>query len=806
MTINTFLPKRPASWGHTFALLALLWGVSSLPAAAQVKDLGYTITPAASMIRFDDQAGIDNGPLYGAMLGFSFGEYIELSGQYLFNNDLRTDIGGLTALGQVPPDFDPALFERKLSLQRYGGALKVNVGRGRLFPFVTLGGGLLRFEPDNLDQSDTIYLTGGLGLQYSLADRYTFSVQVEDMLYRLNPSILFSEADLTDLGLTAGQFETENLSNLGITAGLQFYLGGRARGESTEVDRAFEDQFSNGLRGLSLKIEPFGGQIDFDRELGYQKNQRMAGVAAGFDFGPYVGLRGFYWRGVEDGEISQFDDLQAYGGELKLNFSSFGQNIAPYLTLGGGYMDVLDGYVGNGTVVPEDRSFVMAGGGLSLPLGNAVSLYGGVRSILMSTTDTREISNPNDVQTNWMYHAGISFGIGRQGRTGGSIIGEQFSETERQAQLQREQLAAEMAERERAMARAEARIDSLAQALLLARQGNTEALESMMAQRARQDSARTAPAKPAATPSSATEKANARPETPQDWVTFPVPREGELYVRYGKPGAVSVESMTGDTPTILMDTGTGLVPLAPGATGTPAAGAPTTGAAATPALSAAEIQAIVQQVLQAELARINMTPGQSGLNDAALLNQMEDRLNSRFETLERRLEDRVNRMEQQPTPVATPAGIPVTDTAATPSESNISFEAAMPLLGYNFDSPSQALFGFRADIRNPSWGAFRFYPEIILGTGDKNDNGRKRKTSLSINANVVRPLETSIFATVRPYVGAGLGFETVTQAELVFNLLVGAERTLGPGAVFGEYVSVDFFNRNRLLFGYRVNF
>lgn len=726
---------------------------------AQVTGLSYSLTPTGQVLNFDDEAGLKNGSLYGGKLGLSFGEYVELSGLFLYANNLKTDFSGLSALEETVPDLDLARIEHTVEMQRYGGEFKVNLGRGGLFPYLTAGAGLLKTTPENLNQSEAIYLTAGLGLQYSLADRYTVLLQVENMRYRQNTAALFSEADLSDLGITTDAFETKTLSNLGVTAGLQVYLGGRARGELTDVDRAFQDQFSGGLRGLSLQVEPFGGQINFDKSLGFRDQQRMAGVSAGFDFGPYVGIRGFYWRGIEDGELTSFDDLQAYGGEVKLRISSFGRNLSPFVTVGGGMMDVKDGYIGNGSIVPEDRPFAIGGGGVSLPLGNTIQLHGSVRALLMSTLDTEAISSSNDVRTNWMYSAGVTFGLGKGSRTSGSIIGDELAESQREAERQSDQIAVEVAERERALARAEARIDSLAQVVLAAQQG---------------------------TPVTVPPGTNAT----GPWVQFPVPTQGELYVRYGQPGSVSVESLTGEAEVRYVDQGlNGTLP------------------AVSTGLTGADVQAIVQRVLQEELARDRQATGDSStLHEAVLMNGLERRLNTRINELERRLEDRIERAEHpvssatQPSVILRPPPAPVVINdrgEVVTSRSRRELVGILPLTGFNLSNPQQVLLGVRGDIRIPG-RAIRFLPEMTMGFGEEN-------TSYTISTNAAYPFNIEV-GRFRPYIGAGVGFAKVNDFELVLNTFIGAERIFSAGSFFGEYYTLDFFNESRILVGYRVNF
>ncbi|QXD16857.1 porin family protein [Rhodocaloribacter litoris] len=767
-------------------LLAGLFGletVSPVAVRAQVSGISYTLTPSMEHIEFDRETGLDNAQLFGGRVGFAFGEYVELSGLYLYTPDGRTRLSRLSVLQDRDPGLDLALLARDVTLRRYGGQLKFNLGTGPLHPYLVGGTGIFRFEPDNLERSETIYLSGGAGLQYALDRRYTFLLQVEALTYRHNTATLLSEADLSDLGLTRDDFALERKTNIGVRAGFQLYLGGRRPGELTELDRALERQFSGGLRNLRLQIEPFWGQVDFDASLGFQEQQRMAGVFAGLDFGPYVGVRGFYWRGVQDGEIARFVDLQAYGGEMKLAFATSSQSLTPYLTLGGGVMDVFGDYRGNAVVVPEDQTFAMAGVGASLPLGETIRLHGSVRSLLMSTLDAEEVSDPNQIQASFMYSAGLSFSLGRRGPGAGELIGEELGRTRREALTAQERLAAELEAREQAIRRAEARIDSLAMLLAEAQQGNAAAMERLRAE-LRRDSLRAA-GQPATEPRPATASpapATAARSEGREWVTLPVPTEGELYVRYGRPGGVSVESLTGDA--LLIDPLTGAV--VSGMTLPDSLQALPAGSGLTPE----QLQVLVRQAVQAELARTGVEGAPAPL-DAAAIDQLARRFENRLAEVEQRLQRRMETLEarQQQPPVVIPETQEVTGTE---------LHAIYPMTGFNLNNPQQVLLGVRVDFRRGTTGALRFLPELVFGFGE-ND-------SQAINFNVAYPLRLDLFGTFEPYAGAGLGFISADRFEAALNLLVGVERPFNFGTLFGEYLTVDFFDQNRLLFGYRFRF
>ena len=88
----------------------------------------------------------------------------------------------------------------------------------------------------------------------------------------------------------------------------------------------------------ALTLEPFGGGQAFDESFGIE-DQGIAGFRAGFDVGRSLGLRGFYWRGVEE-------RLRLVGGgrpqgvrrEALFNLGGLGP-FSPHLLAGAGRME-----------------------------------------------------------------------------------------------------------------------------------------------------------------------------------------------------------------------------------------------------------------------------------------------------------------------------------------------------------------------------------------------------------------------------------------------------------------------------------
>ena len=791
-------------------VLGLAFAVST--ASAQPQGVGLRLTPSATYVDFSDDSGLENGLLYGGGVGFSFGEFVELSGTYLFGRNFMTDYTLFSGLEEDPglADMIADLPVQEVDIQRYGGDIRINLGSGSVFPFVRAGTGLVRFQPDGREGSTrNIYLLGGAGLQLSGADRYALSVSVEDFAYRYNPATtFFSPGDLADVGLSADNFNQTTVQNLAVRASLSLYLGGRRAGSLTDIDREFQRQFSGGLSGLSLVVEPFYGRLNFDEAFNY-RDQTFVGGEAGFDLGPLVGLRGFYGRGVPKDDPTDFQDIQMYGGDVRLRLSE-GRGIVPFVSVGGGYLDVLDEYgteeaAEAGNQNAEDRPFALAGGGVELLLSPRLRGVAEVRGLAMSTQDEEDLSQPENVYVSPFFRAGLSFGLG--GDAGDDI------EVVRQSRLEEE-----LAEARREAAEREAELrEEIAEAR---REGDDAAAQRLEVERARVQSMATGRSQ-VVTRGGAGEPVllgggEVRTAQGDRIVTIPLPEQGELYVRYGEPGGVSIET-----------TADGQVVQQPGRT-------------ITQGMSDAEIREIVRQSIQQSLQGRDL--------NARDMDDLERRLENRIDDLDdeiddddsdldeeriiralRLLEDRILaeiralRTEVSARPVVNEDGQVVSPVSpmspvVTDRDDVLDLDyvdersfSLSPTVGLQFGDASGAVVGLQGNYR--TGGSFFYIPEILIGVAGDD--------SFAANADVAFPLRDYGFGS--PYVRAGLGFVNVSGDEenedtfddegeddggtsLTFNLGIGANLRAGGGKFFADFTSGNFGAYNRITAGYRFSF
>jgi hypothetical protein len=382
---------------------------------AQVKGVGYTLSPIGEKVWWDEKSGFKDGYMLGGQFGFSFGEYVELRGLYLQGLNMQRDF----SFYNVKPE---SLSDLDVSLSRWGGDMKLNLGRGALLPYLTIGTGVQNTRLGELDKNKQIYFTGGLGVMLSMGDRYTLGLQALRTSYRDNPvSTLLTAEERTLGGLNAKDFDYRSMNNWSARASLLFYLGGRRPSQMSDVDKAYMDTFSSGLKGMSLLVEPLVGKFDWADDLPY-KSTNFGGVATGFDFGPLVGVRAYYLRSFEDKLFSDFDRLEVWGGEGKFKLASSG-GLIPFLTAGGGRINALSRYenpdfpiaVGD-TVGIGGRGFASGGGGFDFALSRHVKLSAFARAMLTSSNKSvvENISSPDELSTSWLYGASLNFIIGNK--------------------------------------------------------------------------------------------------------------------------------------------------------------------------------------------------------------------------------------------------------------------------------------------------------------------------------------------------------------------------------------------------------
>ncbi|MCA9753144.1 MAG: hypothetical protein KC591_13195, partial [Gemmatimonadetes bacterium] len=303
-------------------------------------------------------------------------------------------------------------------------------------------------------------------------------------------------------------------------------------------------------------------------------------------------------------------------------------------------------------------------------------------------------------------------------------------------------------------------------------------------------------------------------------LTIPVPTEGEIYIRYGNPGGVQIESyFEGGNPVAVADSagatstsaavtgGTaietpGSVP-APAAAADSASSAPDTvsvGAAPASAPTNSVDPDTVRQWVRDELASSPPAPA------PALTDEQVAEIERR---LEARLAERMDALEAR-TPTSVPPSAPVAESpisrevsaSSAPKSGGLDWrpDALRPYAGFGADDPNQFVLGAALDLLEvPGVPALRFGPELSLGFGESITT-----FLLAIDARY------EVFELAQrnwtPYASLGGGVLIASgggesSERGVLNVTWGLAARLGGMKVFAEHQGVDLFDWNRLAVG-----
>ena len=472
------------------AITGLLAGAGSTVGAQSV---GISAVPSVQRIEWSDKLAFSDDYMYGGRLSLLFGKYVELQPFYFTRDNYDIDSSRAGSL------FGPESEGKGIDLRHYGVGIQFNLGDGPITPFARGGAGVLRLKPDSADRQDRITVSAGGGLRFGISG-VNAEIFAEQMAFRMNPLSIFG-AD------TAGA-ETPTLRNLVYGAAVTVPLSSMR-----------ETDYTDGLRGSTAPIEPFVGELRYASPHGLP-NQELAGVRAGIDFSPVFGVRGFYWRGLNDDRDGTVP-VTGYGGETQFNLNT-GPGVSPYLIVGAGRIDYGDNFADSLGANRVDKTAFILGGGASLRLTDRIRLNGAVRDYVMTVDDDLDnVASTSDITHNTMITAGLTISIG--GRSG-QTESERVRERDRELREVRERLA----EREREFERRER-----GEPDMMSERARLVERERMLEERMRRMNREGMVIER----DSVMMRRQMGGAQGQQWITIPVPAYGEIILRYGFPPA-----------------------------------------------------------------------------------------------------------------------------------------------------------------------------------------------------------------------------------------------------------------------------
>lgn len=755
---------------------------------AQMKDITITLQPTASYNWFDKNTAIDDGVLYGGRIGFGFGESIELRGVYEKSADLKNTVNGLDIFDQ---EFVNNFNARSVEIERIGGEFKVNIPtRSTFVPYLTLGAGVQKLKVDvaatessqkNELNSEQIYLNLGLGTQIRLGERLFLNLEAKNTVFNMDPaSVLFQEGqDQSAIEGYLNDNDNTRMYNWSVLAGLQLYLGGRSPEEMSALDRAYRNKFSGGLGNFRLIFEPAGAFINFDNDSNLADTYLLGGKV-GFDLNQYVGIRGYYYQATKNEQVSfDFDDLAMYGGDFvaKLNVS---RGLVPYLTVGGGYLNVNSNkYIGkNGLTGASSGYFAKGGLGLNIPLGTNLEVFGDASMMFTSEredSDLQNIISPDELRSHTMYSVGFRLQLGKKADNTDEIlrreIDRKVQDRTRVYQTRINELESELSDAYRNNDTKKA-VEIIEEKKELERQMDNDTREI---------------------------EVQSRISTP---VSVDKPKDKE----------VDLESKVQMTPKELEEM---IEKVIQGVDED----------SRKPQSSEDRIDRLERLLLEINTGtyRENLAPAvQSNANQ-----QILDKLNDLDKKIEN-TKDRLNLMtlgtiaqgaggqdktviinSGQQAPMMQPPGAVnvVTDAngnTVVKQENQgqatgwVINEGMSVFTGAAFADETSMVIGIRGNYAFTNT-PFKFVPDVYLAPG--------RNTGFGLNANVVLPFAVNYGVIGEPYAGLGVGYnQAAGESTFAPNLLIGTSFNIFGGSLFADYTVHNFVDIHQLSIGYKLKF
>ncbi len=739
---------------------------------AQMKDVTVTLQPTATYNWFDSNTAIEDGVMIGGRLGFGFGEAIELRGLYEKSIDLKNTVSDF---GAFSDDFINNFNNRSVEIERIGGEFKANIPtRGTFVPYFTLGVGVQTLkvdiaaigDPENISKSEQIYANVGLGTQIRLGDRVFLNLEAKNTVFNMNPaSALYQEGqDQSDIEEWLGENDNTRMYNWSVLAGLQFYLGGRVPGEFSALDKAYYNKFSGGSSGFKLILEPSVAYINFDNDTNLEDAYFLGGKV-GFDLNQYVGLRGYYYRATKNEKIStDWEDMAMYGGDFIANLN-VARGLVPYITIGGGYLNVYNSYVGKDALTGGSSGYFAKGGlGLNVPISRNLEIFGDANMMYTSernTDDLQNTINPDELRQHTMFNVGLRIQLGKKANTDKILESRINERVENRTQVYQD------------------RIDELESELSEAYNNNdTKKAVAIIEEKKDLESKKEAVRQEEI----GQENNSSTKQTIKESRVEMTPKELEDLIEKVIKGVdeennktQNIEDRIDRLERLLLEVNTGTY-------------------------------------------RENVTPARLEDSSQRILDKLND--------LEKKIEnntDKINslgveRQNQDKTVVITtgqqanttsPKVKVVTDedgNTIVKTEDDkegvttgwVVKEGMSLFTGVAIANDISPIIGIRANYAFTN-SPFKFVPDLYLAPG--------KNTGFGINANVIMPFMVNAGIILEPYVGVGLGYnDAVGQSTFSPNILLGTSFNVLGGKLFADYTAHNFIDIHRISIGYKFKY
>jgi hypothetical protein len=455
-----------------------------------------------------------------------------------------------------------------------------------------------------------------------------------------------------------------------------------------------------------------------------------------------------------NGDFDATSRLRGYGGEAQFNLNS-APGLAPFIVLGGGRMDFMDGFREEQfDATPDDQNFLVAGGGVGIRLTDNFRLNLAARDHMFSEVDLENLAQPDQLQHNWMFSAGVAYAVGRSA-----------PDTRTMPQPVRAPAEADQPARDDTEQRASATDNRDASA------------ESGMTRET------------TTTDSSALATATSSDRILQ----IPVPERGELYVRYGDSGKLQVTELPAQLTANQLTAAELRAALNRKAA--------EDGDGFTNAELNELARAVAERLDSTHTSSRAMTIGPDELRQ--IVREELRRLDLAEAVQDAVREQRIDSRARDDADLRVSIEQPEAEEAADEGIGS-SLEQPAGYMAVAFNDPESLVFGARVDA-----GSMRSFPNIVfvpeVALGFPSDG-----TSLLAAGNLEYRFGTMSITngfSLRPMASLGAGLLSVPDetTEGVINVNYGFSSGFGDDTSslrwFVAHQGIDFFDRNRLAFG-----
>lgn len=187
-----------------------------------------TLSPMLGGYVFDSELDLDDSMAPGLFGGYNFTEHISLEGAFFYS---QTELDGTSR------DVDTTLYMLN--------GLYHFMPKNKLVPYLSLGAGMVGFDPDNADDENEFSASIGAGIKYFIAEDVALRADVRDIATFPENSLLYS-------------------------AGITFYLGGKSHMATAEIiadsdgDGVYDDKDQCPGTPAGAPVDAAGCPLDSD--------------------------------------------------------------------------------------------------------------------------------------------------------------------------------------------------------------------------------------------------------------------------------------------------------------------------------------------------------------------------------------------------------------------------------------------------------------------------------------------------------------------------------------------------------------